>query len=55
MINEVEKAKELLENIDKINENLYQNLLILSKYFKYVLNYQENKIKKGENEKWIKF
>lgn len=57
VINEAEKAKELLENIDKINENLYQNLLILSKYFKYVLNYQENKIKKELNlilEKTVK-
>lgn len=49
VINEVEKAKELLENIDKIKENSYQNLLILSKYFKYVLNYQDNKIKKELN------
>ena len=46
VINEVERAKELLENLDKIKENSYQNLLILSKYFKYVLNYQDNKIKK---------
>jgi hypothetical protein len=46
VINEVDRAKELLENIDTIKENSYQNLLIIAKYYKYVLNYQENKIKR---------
>lgn len=57
VINEVDRAKELLENIDTIKENSYQNLLIIAKYYKYVLNYQENKIKKELNlllEKTVK-